>query len=47
MSALEHPGLVFRSLDPFDGDANGEPLADMRADIVAQALDLVAAAATS
>lgn len=30
-----------------DGDASGEPLADMRADIVAQALDLVAAAATS
>ena len=30
-----------------DGDANGEPLADMRADIVAQTLDLVAAAATS
>jgi pyrrolidone-carboxylate peptidase len=30
-----------------DGDASGEPLADMRADIVAQAVDLVAAAATS
>ncbi|MER6971689.1 hypothetical protein ABT304_11560 [Nocardioides sp. NPDC000445] len=30
-----------------DGDAGGEPLADMRADIVAQTLDLVAAAATS
>ena len=30
-----------------DGDASGEPLADMRADIVAQTLDLVAAAATS
>ncbi|MFI5621925.1 hypothetical protein ACIA03_00535 [Nocardioides sp. NPDC051685] len=30
-----------------DGDATGEPLADVRADIVAQALDLVAAAATS
>ncbi|MER7606813.1 hypothetical protein [Nocardioides sp. NPDC127503] len=30
-----------------DGDATGEPLADMRADIVAQATDLVAAAATS
>ncbi|MEU4451581.1 hypothetical protein AB0F44_09620 [Nocardioides sp. NPDC023903] len=30
-----------------DGDANGEPLVDMRADIVAQTLDLVAAAATS
>ena len=30
-----------------DGDASGEPLADMRADIVVQALDLVAAAATS
>ena len=30
-----------------DGDATGEPLAAMRADIVAQALDLVAAAATS
>ena len=30
-----------------DGDATGEPLAEMRADIVAQTLDLVAAAATS
>lgn len=30
-----------------DGDASGEPLADMRADIVAQTLELVAAAATS
>jgi len=30
-----------------DGDASGEPLAGMRADIVAQTLDLVAAAATS
>lgn len=30
-----------------NGDASGEPLADMRADIVAQTLDLVAAAATS
>lgn len=30
-----------------DGDASGEPLADMRADIVAQTLDLVTAAATS
>ena len=30
-----------------DGDATGEPLVDMRADIVAQTLDLVAAAATS
>ncbi|MFE6647384.1 hypothetical protein ACFVJS_12530 [Nocardioides sp. NPDC057772] len=30
-----------------NGDANGEPLADMRADIVAQTLALVAAAATS
>lgn len=30
-----------------DGDASGEPLADMRADIVAQTVDLVAAAATS
>lgn len=30
-----------------DGDATGEPLADMRADIVAQTTDLVAAAATS
>lgn len=30
-----------------DGDATGEPLAGMRADIVAQTLDLVAAAATS
>lgn len=30
-----------------NGDASGEPLPDMRADIVAQTLDLVAAAATS
>lgn len=30
-----------------NGDANGEPLADMRADIVAQTLALVVAAATS